>query len=188
MVIDSPYARLLHVHDHASLDRSLLRLVSTYRWRPVFIDANSGIFPHSEADLTSDTAIHPPLLENIQFSDVVKLRSLSVKRDGAVAQVALWWQPVRSVTDVKDFRFFVHVIDDAGNIVQNNEVKLLFIDPDDAADRAIRLSEGSINVPLGARRIAVGFFRGDHAEEVLKANAGERDWEGKRVIASLPAN
>jgi len=104
-----------------------------------------------------------------------------------VAQVSLWWQPLRP-TDDKDWRFFVHVIDDTGNIVQNNEVKLHFIDPDDAADRTIRLSEGSINVPLGARRIAVGFFRGDRAQEVLRANAGERDWEDTRVIASLPAS
>jgi hypothetical protein len=42
VVIDSPSARLLHVRDRASLRRSLLRLVSTYRWRPVFTDANRG--------------------------------------------------------------------------------------------------------------------------------------------------
>ena len=104
-------------------------------------------------------------------------------RDGAVAQVSLWWQPLRP-TDDKDWRFFVHVIDNTGNI----EVKLDFIDTDDAADSTIRLSHGSIIVPLGAGRIAVGFFRGDHAQEVLQANAGERDWGGRRVIVSPPAS
>jgi hypothetical protein len=188
VVFDSPSARLLHVRDHDSVGRSLLHLVSNYQWRPVFIDANRGNLWHSEADLTSDIAIHPPLLENIEFSDFIKLRSLWVERDGAVAQVRLWWQPLSRLTDDRNLRFFVHVIDDAGNIVQNNEVKLHFIDRDDVADRAIRLSEGSIIVPLGSRRIAVGFFRGDHAEEVLEANAGERDWGGRRVIASLPAS
>jgi hypothetical protein len=42
VVIDSPSARLLHVRDRASVGRSLLHLVSTYRWRPVFTDANRG--------------------------------------------------------------------------------------------------------------------------------------------------
>jgi hypothetical protein len=172
----------------AALAAILILTFGVWFWQNVSsTDANRGFVWHSEADLARDIAIHPPLLENIQFSDLFELRSLSVRREGDVTWISLWWQPL-CPTDDKDWQLFVHVIDETGNILQNNGWKLHFIDADRAADRTIRLSEGSIIVPLGARRIAVGFFRGDHAEEILQANAGERDWGGRRVIASLPAS
>jgi hypothetical protein len=172
----------------AALAAILILTFGVWFWQNVSsTDANRGFVWHSEADLARDIAIHPPLLENIQFSDLFELRSLSVRREGDVTWISLWWQPL-CPTDDKDWQLFVHVIDETGNILQNNGWKLHFIDADRATDRTIRLSEGSIIVPLGARRIAVGFFRGDHAEEVLQANAGERDWGGRRVIASLPAS
>ena len=85
-------------------------------------------------------------------------------------------------TEATGWSFLTHVIDDKGDIVASQDVKLLIGDEADA-QRPFRLAERRLALEPGWRRIAVGFF---HGTEVLKASAGERDWGGRRVILALP--
>jgi hypothetical protein len=97
--------------------------------------------------------------------------------------VQVWWQPLRDNVTA-DWVFFIHTIDEAGNILYADQISL--------ARPERRRGSGEIYADVGtvpARgpgplRLAVGFFRPGHALPL--ASWGERDWGGRRVIVSVP--
>ena len=127
-----------------------------------------------------------PSLEHVQFSDRIELRALSVARDGERLTLRLWWKPLPSLTE-HDWIFFIHSIDDSGNIVLNNQI-VLSSSKQASQDGSIQFDTISFDAAPASKssRLAVGFYRpqGDK----LLADRGNRDWFGARVIVSIPAS
>ena len=180
--MDFPSARLLRIVDRSRLRQSLLRMVSAHSWRPTFNDANATSLWFSKADMDMDSANSAVLLQDIRFADLFELVRLLSEANGEGVRLKLWWRPLRgSVGD--EWAFFVHEIDADGKIVQASELKIRPLEPDPAPQRNLRLAVDELTLRGQSRRLAVGFYRKD---EMLHANSGSRDWDGRRVLVSLP--
>lgn len=182
IVSETPVARVLRVTDRVRLDSALGAMLQGRRWRPVFLAANASSEWGDDA-LAKALARFRPSLQNIRFGDRIELRALSVSRDGQNLTVRVWWRPMPGLKEI-DWIFFVHSVDADGNIRQAHQIQL------GARDQALR--DGSIHMnritfadPSREKsdQLAIGFYRPD---EILVADSGTRDWNGKRVVVPLP--
>jgi len=179
---DTPKVRIVRIEDTQRLATSLDALVAAHTWGSTFMAAN----PRrrlSEQDVAEALARYRPVLESVRFSDGIELRALSVARDGNEIAVRIWWRPLPGLKE-RDWIFFIHVIDDQGSIVLNNQIPLA---PGDQSAQDELMRFNTISFPSPARadatRLAVGFYRGD---QKLVADRGVRDWNGGRVIVPAP--
>jgi hypothetical protein len=138
----------------------------------------------NEKDLADALAQSSPAIENIHFGDRIELRALTVSRTGKETTVRLWWKPLPALKE-RDWIFFIHMIDDQGNIVLNNQILLDIRDPL-SQNETIRFNMISfLSVPgETSSRMAIGFYRPDGS--MLVADRGTRDWNGTRVIVPVP--
>jgi hypothetical protein len=183
IVSETPTARVLRITDPERLEAALAKLAESRKWRSVFTTANPRR-RWSEKDLAHALSERPPALESIQFADRIELRALSVSRAGSETTVRLWWRPLPALKE-RDWIFFVHSINDQGNIVLNNQIPLNIHD-ESMRDEAIRFNTISFVSPPreASTRLAVGFYRPDRS--MLVADKGTRDWNGKRVVVAVP--
>jgi hypothetical protein len=180
--MDFPSSRLLRIVDRSRLRQSLLRMVSAHSWRPTFNDANASSLWFSKADVDMDRANSAVLLQDIRFGDLFELVGLLSEANGEGVRLKLWWRPLRgSFGD--EWAFFVHEIDADGKVVQASELKIRPLGPDPPPQRNLRLAVVELILRGQSRRLAVGFYRND---EMLHANSGSGDWDGRRVLVSLP--
>jgi len=183
VVSETPAARVLHITDSTRLETAIENLVEAHHWRSTFTAANPKR-RWSEKELADALAQNPPALENIHFADRIELRALSVSRTANETTVRLWWKAMPALKE-QDWTFFIHSIDDQGNIVLNNQFPLDIHGPP-LQDETIRFNIISfVNPPREtSTHLAVGFYRPDQSK--LVADRGTRDWNGTRVIVPIP--
>jgi len=98
--------------------------------------------------------------------------------------VEIGWH-IRPGLKERGWIFFIHAIDDQGNIVVNKQISF-DIQDQASPDETIRFNTISFaTAPReAARRLAVGFYRPGLGQ--LRADKGVRDWNGGRVIVPAP--
>jgi hypothetical protein len=180
----TPKARVLRVIDKALLESAFDQLVNKHQWRNAFINANPKR-RFSEKELVGAMPLNPPSLENVIFGNIFHLRALSVSRAGDEVTVSFWWKPLLTLSE-QDWVFFIHSIDDAGNIVLNNAAMIHFKRPLSSLDGSYLYDRVTFKNPAGngTQRLAVGFYRPN--QEIPLADKGTRDWGNRRVIVPLP--
>lgn len=185
----SPYAILMQITEANKLESSLLKLRESYSWRGIFLEANSSLNPYlkrwwSQKEIASLNLRkdHPIEFMDISFGDVFKLHALSLKQINHEISLNVWWERLRD-TPGSEWTFFIHSIDEKGNILENNEIRIPLKKSTSKNDN-IRLSSIVLSKTKdkNLNALAVGFFTGDY---ILKADSGVRDWENHRVIIPL---
>jgi hypothetical protein len=183
-VSDSGIARVLQIVEPSLLEQSFQRVYASHRWRPEFFAGVPRRLSEAQfrEELGPDAGKHL-ILRDTEFDSLLIVRGLRISRRGTQLAVQVWWQPLRDNVTA-DWVFFIHTIDEAGNILYADQISL--------ARPERRRGSGEIYADVGtvpARgpgplRLAVGFFRPGHALPL--ASRGERDWGGRRVIVSVP--
>ena len=183
VVSDTPTARVLRITDKALLESAFDQLVKKHQWRNTFINANPKR-RFSEKELAEALVLNPPSLENVNFGNIFHLRALSVSRAGDEVTVRFWWKPLLTLSE-QDWVFFIHLIDDAGNIVLNNAAMIYFKHPLSSLDGSYLFDQVTFKNPAGngTQRLAVGFYRPNQKMPI--ADKGTRDWDNRRIIVPL---
>ncbi len=184
VVSDIPTARVLRVADRSLLESAFDALIAKHRWRSTFVDVNPKR-RFSEEELSAALALHPPILENVNFSDRFHVRALSASRNGDETTVRIWWRPLAPLSE-HDWALFIHSIDDEGKIMLSVHVPVRFDRSPSSLNGAVLLDRITFRNPAasGPRRLAIGFVRPNQA--LLVADKGTRDWDNRRVIVPSP--
>jgi hypothetical protein len=184
VVSETPTARVLRITDSMLLESAFDELIAKHHWRSIFISANPKR-QFSEKELEEALALNPPSLENINFGSIFHLRALSVSREEDDVTVRFWWKPLLTLSE-NDWMFFIHSIDNTGNIVLNNAAMIHFKHPLSSLDGSYLYDRVTFKSPAdnGIQRLAVGFYRSN--QEIPLADKGLRDWDNRRVIVPLP--
>jgi len=178
-VVSETRTRLLRITDSKRLESKLNALIESRRWREAFASANPTRRTNGES-----LAATSPVLESVVFGDKIELRSLVLGRNGDETTVRIWWKPLRGLSE-RDWIFFIHSIDDRGNIVLNNQIPLDLREESLKGDQFHVNTISFVNAPREAStRLAVGFYRPNGS--MLAASRGLRDWNGTRVIVPAP--
>jgi hypothetical protein len=183
VVSETPTARVLRITDSKRLESAVDTLIESHRWRKAFTSANPAR-RWSENSLADALLSDPPILENVNFGNQIELRALSANRTANEMTVRIWWRPLPGLKE-RGWIFFIHAIDDQGNIVVNKQISF-DIQDQASPDETIRFNTISFaTAPReAARRLAVGFYRPGLGQ--LRADKGVRDWNGGRVIVPAP--
>lgn len=175
--------RLLRVEDPMKLRTSLEMLVSQHFWPDSFVRSNSEEWLTISV-FQSPTTLRPQIRDT-NFGSLLYLHALTIKEDKGALKLTFWWE--WKLRPQGDWRFFCHVIDREGNILDNHELKL-------ATERPAEL-EGTIRSSVldfastqnkRAWGLAFGIYMPvDGGTVVLEADKGNRDWGNRRVIVPL---
>jgi hypothetical protein len=178
-------ARVLRIVDPRLLEPAFDALLSRHQWRSIFVDANPKR-RLTESETAAALLRYPPVLENVRFGDRFLLRALSPSRAGNDINLRVWWQPLPALKE-SDWAFFIHLVDEQGRILANNQLPFAVDASTRSGDKPIRFDQITIkNLPgNGSRSLAVGLVRPD--QTLLAADRGSRDWHNHRVIVPLPA-
>jgi hypothetical protein len=183
VVSETPTARVLRITDSKRLESAVDTLIEGHRWRKAFTSANPAR-RWTENSLADALLSDPPILENVNFGNQIELRALAANRTANEMTVRIWWRPMPGLKE-RGWIFFIHSIDDQGNIVVNRQMSLDIQDPA-SPDETIRFNTITFASASreAARRLAVGFYRPGLGQ--LRADKGVRDWNGGRVIVPAP--
>lgn len=179
---DGP-VRVLRVVDRIKLRASLDKLVSEHSWPYNFLQSNPKEWWGADELQQAEATLHSRVSDT-EFGDEVDLRVLTIARDSESTTLRLWWNWKRPPQ--YDWRFFCHVIDEQGSILDNYEVTL-YKRPSPYQDRPIRLTSLSFQSTHGngAYGLAVGVYA--PGIRMIEANRGNRDWNNTRVIVPFEA-
>ena len=120
MELSQSSVRVLRVIDRVKLRTSLDMLVSQHSWRESLVQANpKEWWRPSKQQIASK--LHPQI-SDINFGDMLNLSAMAVTRDVESTTVRLWWNWTGAPHE--DWRFFCHLIDPEGAILDNYEITL----------------------------------------------------------------
>ena len=174
--------RIIRVEDRIKFDASLRNMVQQRKWRPFFVESNREPW-WGVADLADYMATHPLLARGTHFADLFLLHGVELDRNGNQLTVTIWWERLKE--DPNPWLFFIHEIDHDHKIVARHAISIEHPSPL-RSDKPIR--RDAMTIELTGRRVkglAVGFYR--RALGPLMADRGDRDWDDRRLLLSLPA-
>lgn len=178
-----PDALLLRITDRAKLRASLASLVAAHRWRPVFVNENPAKW-WSDAmiqDELAKAASGTLSIDDVDFGLVaVREVRLEPDRDGST-QLKVWLRAKQEFSG-DSWVMLVHIMDNKHAALVNRDMALGLIEqgPPETPYWFLR---SKFVLPKDARWVAIGFYRGS---TLLAADKGERDWDGKRLLLSVP--
>jgi hypothetical protein len=185
--------RILKVVDREKLQASLAQLDAGHEWPPER-PSSLRIWWSGEEVAAQQSRLGAP---GIGFHSVKPdnqaeeapshiVHGASVSPDLRGLKVRLWIEagpgPATRQRDV-----FVHLVDDAGDIVGNAQFQLSDMPPP-SPEKGIHLYTAFFpERPASATQVAFGIYRAAaQSPEFLVADGGKRDWDGKRVLFPLP--
>ena len=176
--------RILRVEDHARFEVSMDRLIQHREWRPFFVESRRPPWWRI-VDFAEYTTTHRVSALGTRFADLFLLHGLELERKDSRLSVTIWWERLGKDPNI-DWVFFIHEIDKDREIVADHAIPLGHLRPF-RSDKPIRRDTGTILLAPGARvkGLAAGFFR--PVTGPLVADRGDRDWNGRRILVSLPA-
>jgi hypothetical protein len=185
-VSDSPDNRLVRIGDREKLRISLAALRKAHRWRYEFEEANLDQW-WSPDQVSEFMRSERDTMRSINFRDLFRVHAVTAKWAAANTSVKfrVWWEPLRE-SDRFPWFLFIHAVDDSGKIIANTHIELSPKSPEDS-QHFVRFSEMLFSVPQfrGIHRIALGIWRPQPQDEKLNADAGDRDWDGRRVLIPI---
>jgi len=179
--------RLVKVIDRAKLDAAFGRLASRHRWRDLFDAENNEPVVLTQDALVSAADRSVPSGRDVRFGDRFLLRSAELTPKDGGLKIDLLWESL--VEQPLKYFVFVHLIDQSGKILAQADYE-----QSPGARTAPRLAKaGELwrdTVPLsleqlkGVNGIAFGIW--EPPGTFLAPDRGDRDWDGRRLILSVP--
>ena len=182
-VSDGRELRLLEIVDKKAFGYALESFVAEHSWRSEFVAANSGKYWWN-AESVSDYTKNPEAKE-IDFEGIYALHALSLGHTDAGLKVEVWWEELRHKDANSQRYMFFHLVDQSGKMLRNLSLSLDKYDPP-FDSRRWRYGSVTFEQPLPdkATSLAFGIFHPNN--DFLMPHKGIRDWEGKRVLVSIP--
>jgi hypothetical protein len=179
---DGSSLRLLRISDRAALARSIDNFVSERVWRPEFVLANKPVFWWN-ADTLFDYNKKPDI-EEVRFENIYILHALAMHRMDNELKVEFWWEDLKPEEVNKEWYLFLHLVDTAGNIIDNKQVALYPYHPP-FENRRWRHGEVifKLKPQAGTTLLAFGIYQ--LSGNLLLADKGNTDWDGKRVLIKI---
>jgi hypothetical protein len=179
----APSARLLRIDDRSKLDAAISRIEARHRWRDTFLEANPRRW-WSEHELARELVAHGGALSNVNFSGQFHVHALSVSTADTHITIRLWWEQLDAGAG-SDWVFFVHALDNDGEILLNKGIDLVYWNPSNAAQR-IRFDILTFRKPPNrtVHSLGVGCYRTSDGR-TLAADTGHREWDNRRVILPI---
>jgi hypothetical protein len=189
-VVSETNVRLLKVVNPAKLEESMARLEAEHHWpatRPSNLRSK-----WSAEDVSLVKQQLPPNSVDIKFHAdgdegvLYTVHAATVVSDLHGLQTKFWVEPGMPAPE-QPWYLFTHLVNAAGEIIENNQVLLSGL-PNTPADDSIRLySTFFKNRPAAATAIAFGIYRPvGQSSEQLQADRGKTDSSGHRVLIPLP--
>lgn len=182
-LVSETRVKLLRVTDRTRFEAAVAQLEAEYKLPQSYRDANPPRWWAAE-ELAARGAV--PM--EVPFEGAAETRTLraatSQNADGAF-QVSVWFDSSGGTT-ADPWRLFGHLVDANGNILGNADSSFLTA-PAPSPEKPLRLYTLTYPTrPPGAVAVALGFLlpKGE-TMDFLIAGAGNRDWDGKRVIVPL---
>jgi hypothetical protein len=166
--------------------QSFAKWAASKNWRDLFKSENSDYLPNSVSakwpgEKTQSTAGK----STETFEQVIAVDDVQVETFSPLMFRVDWHTLAENLPD--NLYFFVHVMDNRGNLLANCAFNLnsrLWADPTPLVLRHT-LVPTNIHVNSGTLRYGFGIFEGTHAEKLLMPNPAGNDFAGKRVVREL---
>lgn len=179
--------RLVKVIDHAKLDAAFGRLASRHSWRDLFDAENDEPVVLTQDDLVSAADRSVPSGRDVRFGDRFLLRSAELTpKDGGLKMELVWEslaeQPLK-------YFVFVHLIDRTGKMLAQADYE-----QSPGGRTAPRMAKAGETwrdtVPLSSEQLkgvsGIAFGIWEPPGTFLAPDRGDRDWDGRRLILSVP--
>lgn len=180
LVSDGPL-RILRIVDRKRLGTTLAEWLNQYAMRRTFVEAN---YEHwwTEQKLQLFEHKNSPAIRDIAFDNLFLVRQIMLSRNGDNIGIGIWWQCAAPVPD--RWFFFIHSVDRAGRTSPSQEIPLSPWCEAGEHDR-IRFDKLTFANHLGDNldKLGVGIYK---PGIVLKADKGNRDWDGRRILLDPP--
>ncbi len=179
---DGQRLRVLRIADRAALSRAVNLFVAAHSWRPEFTAANQPAWWNAT---TVSANTRNLAAEEIGFQGIYKLHALAMSRRDKELKIEIWWEELRHEEANEDRFLFLHLVDSAGNILQNQQIALFPYEPL-YEDRRWRYGKVTFSDALSNMKVASLAF-GIHQPGVgsLLGDKGRTDWEGKRILIPI---
>lgn len=184
IISESSELRLLNIYDQSRFQEHLDKFIASRSWRREFIRATQPIWWSTAAINDYDKNAE---VSNITFGGVYQLQNLRLDYLNKGVKVEIWWKKSKNELAHINRKMFFHLIDDAGNIIYNNEISLYPYDPP-GSDRTWRYDSVEFPLALANKKIsgmAFGVFHPDTGDFLLADSYPKRDWEGRRVLVPI---
>jgi hypothetical protein len=183
-----PNSILYKVVDREKLESSLARLRAAHQWRPEFQENNPALWWSHEM-LDEELSTHPASATEIRFGSIYKIDAIRVTWVDATVKVDVWWSGPTQSTAETPWRIFIHLLDAQGHVAQGHILRKAAMSLADSREpnesRMIRFHRSFFAPPSDAKSIALGIY--DGKTDFLIADTGNRDWNNRRVVVSIPA-
>ena len=189
-VMSETRTRIVKIVDCQRLEASLAQLDAAHTWPPKrpsslkswwTAEEIASFKPQLSPDV-ADIGFHIPTQTDATY--IVRAASVTPDLEGLKVQ---FWIETGPGPSAAGQEVFVHLLNEAGEIVGNAQLPLLDLPPP-SATRAARLYTAFFPAPpKTAASIAFGLFRpAGQSAEFLIADHGKGDWEGRRIFMPLP--
>jgi hypothetical protein len=173
--------KLVKVSNPAKLDRAFAALIEQHRWRDIFNAENA-----EPVFLRPDAVVAPQkqgqvVYRDVHFGDRFKLSTASLTPDKTGLSVNLIWQS--TAEQELNYVVFVHLVDKTGKILRQADYRQSGrgAGPGEVWSDAVELSSNQLK---GVTGIAIGLYK--PPDFFLTADKGNRDWDNRRLILSVP--
>lgn len=185
-VVSETSDRLLRIADPSKLELSLNQLLQRHSWPEPFLEANPKHW-WTRKEMLRRLEADQPIIANVRFGELLKVEAVSLHQDGAQTKLLLWWDWLNKPPE-KDWRLFIHTLDEQGSILAGQEISLGKRTPL-SPQSPIQFNSVDLYPPSNgkvAAKFGMGVYRGEKSGNVLlTADQGVRDWGNSRVI--IPA-
>jgi len=179
---DGRALRLLRVSDRGAFEQAIQGFVADRLWRPEFIEANKAVelVARTMVAQSSDLAA-----QEIRFGDLYVLHALWIKPVGEQLKIDVWWEALKHQEGHAPWYLFMHLVDASGAILLDRQIVLA---PEQSFGARQGWKHGEVTFTAStpekkATAFAFGIYQ--HDGDMLAADKGRTDWQGKRVRIPL---